>query len=173
MAREVIWADAAQEDLEAAAVYIYRDSPFYAAAFVKRTLTVARSLANFPLRGSRVRELGATDIREIIRVPEIPYGHGPRSGLGFGKTQTEVSLTVSRERRIVLENHYEIGNSYDERPHVRPHVPIGEDQRKSFSMNAEISLTFFNCMSLVRKTFASTSMLAAIWIASMDLRKSY
>ena len=74
MAREVIWADAAQEDLEAAAAYIYRDSPFYAAAFVKRTLTVARSLANFPLRGSRVRELGATDIREIIRVPEIPYG---------------------------------------------------------------------------------------------------
>jgi hypothetical protein len=52
-------------------------------------------------------------------------------------------------------------------------VFIGEDQRKSFSMNAEISLTFFNCMSLVRKAFASTSMLAAIWIASMDLRKPY
>ena len=86
-----------------------------------------------------------------------------------GISQAAVSLTVSRERRIVLENHYEIGNSYDE----RPHVPIGEDQRKSFSMNAEISLTFFNCMSLVRKTFASTSMLAAIWIASMDLRKPY
>jgi len=36
MARDVIWADAAQEDLEAAAAYIHRDSPFYAASFVKR-----------------------------------------------------------------------------------------------------------------------------------------
>ena len=66
MAREVIWADAAQEDLEAAAAYIHRDSPFYAAAFVRRTLTAARSLGDFPLRGSMVREFEDTDIREII-----------------------------------------------------------------------------------------------------------
>ena len=66
MARKVIWADAAQEDLEAAAAYIHRDSPFYAASFVKRTLETARSLANFPLRGSIVREFGDTNIREIF-----------------------------------------------------------------------------------------------------------
>ncbi len=66
MAREVIWAHAAQEDLEAAAAYIHRDSPFYAAAFVKKTLTAARSLADFPLRGAMVREFGTADIREII-----------------------------------------------------------------------------------------------------------
>jgi hypothetical protein len=35
MAREVIWADAAQENLEAAA-YIHHDWSFYAASFVKR-----------------------------------------------------------------------------------------------------------------------------------------
>ena len=66
MARKVIWADAAQEDLEAAAAYIHRDSPYYAASFVRRTLEAARSLAKFPLRGSMVREFGDTNIREII-----------------------------------------------------------------------------------------------------------
>jgi len=65
MARDVIWADAAQEDLEAAA-YIHRDSPFYAASFVKRTLEAARSPANFPLRGCIVREFGDSNIREIF-----------------------------------------------------------------------------------------------------------
>ena len=34
MARKVIWADAAVADLEAAAEYISKDSPAYAASFV-------------------------------------------------------------------------------------------------------------------------------------------
>lgn len=34
MAREVVWAAPAWDDLEAAAEYIARDSEFYAAAFV-------------------------------------------------------------------------------------------------------------------------------------------
>ena len=66
MARKVIWADAALEDLEAAADYIHRDSPFYAASFVRRTLEAARSLANFPLRGSMVPEFPDANIREIF-----------------------------------------------------------------------------------------------------------
>lgn len=36
MARKVIWAYAAEEDLEAAASYIHRDSPVYAASFIDR-----------------------------------------------------------------------------------------------------------------------------------------
>jgi len=38
VACEVMWADAAQDDLDAAASYIYRDSPAYAASFVNRAL---------------------------------------------------------------------------------------------------------------------------------------
>jgi toxin ParE1/3/4 len=66
MAHKVIWADAAQEDLEAAAAYIYRDSPSYAASFVSRALKAARSLSSFPLRGRVVREFEDTNIREIF-----------------------------------------------------------------------------------------------------------
>ena len=66
MARKVIWADAAQEDLEAAAAYIYRDSPAYAASFVSRTLKAVRSLITSPFRGRIVREFGRSDIREIF-----------------------------------------------------------------------------------------------------------
>ena len=46
MARKVIWAYAAEEDLEAAASYIHRDSPVYAASFVDRVLEAGRSLEN-------------------------------------------------------------------------------------------------------------------------------
>jgi plasmid stabilization system protein ParE len=38
MARKVIWAYAGEEDLEAAASYIHRDSPVYAVSFVERAL---------------------------------------------------------------------------------------------------------------------------------------
>ena len=38
MAHKVIWAYAAEEDLEAAASYIHRDSPVYAVSFVDRVL---------------------------------------------------------------------------------------------------------------------------------------
>jgi plasmid stabilization system protein ParE len=43
MDRKVIWADAAIADLEAAAEFISKDSPAYAAAFVHRSLESARS----------------------------------------------------------------------------------------------------------------------------------
>jgi hypothetical protein len=36
MARNVIWTYTAEEDLEAAAFYIHRDSPVYDASFVDR-----------------------------------------------------------------------------------------------------------------------------------------
>jgi len=51
MARKVIWAYAAEEDLESAASYIYRDSPVYAASFVDSALEAGRSLHEFAERG--------------------------------------------------------------------------------------------------------------------------
>ena len=47
MAARVTWAEVAWQDLEAAADYIARDSPFYAAAFVREARAAARSLARF------------------------------------------------------------------------------------------------------------------------------
>jgi addiction module RelE/StbE family toxin len=66
MAREVIWAYAAEEDLEAAASYIHRDSPVYAASLVDRVLEAARSLDEFAERGRTVPELSDSSIREIF-----------------------------------------------------------------------------------------------------------
>ena len=66
MARKVIWAYAAEEDLEAAASYIHRDSPVYAASFIDRALDAGRSLDEFAERGRMVPELGDSSIREIF-----------------------------------------------------------------------------------------------------------
>ena len=66
MARKVIWAYAAEEDLEAAASYIHRDSPVYAASFVDRALEAGRSLNEFAERGRIVPELRDSSIREIF-----------------------------------------------------------------------------------------------------------
>jgi len=66
MARKVIWAYAAEEDLEAAASYIHRDSPAYAASFVHRALEAGRSLNEFAERGRIVPELRDGNIREIF-----------------------------------------------------------------------------------------------------------
>ena len=57
MARKVIWAYAAEEDLVSAAEYIHKDSPAYAASFVDRALDAGRSLDKFAERGRIVPEL--------------------------------------------------------------------------------------------------------------------
>ena len=62
MARKVIWAYAAEEDLEAAASYIHRDSPVYAASFIDRALEAGRSLDEFAERGRMVPELSDSSI---------------------------------------------------------------------------------------------------------------
>jgi toxin ParE1/3/4 len=66
MARKVIWAYAAEEDLEAAASYIYRDSPVYAASFIDRALEVSHSLDEYAERGRMVPELSDSSVREIF-----------------------------------------------------------------------------------------------------------
>lgn len=66
MARKVVWAHAAEEDLNAAASYIHRDSPAYAASFINRVLQVGRSLGELAERGRRVPEFRNKSIREIF-----------------------------------------------------------------------------------------------------------
>ena len=66
MERQVIWAQAAQEDLDAAAAYIQRDSSAYAASFVSRALEVGRTLREFAERGRIVPEFLDKDVREVF-----------------------------------------------------------------------------------------------------------
>jgi len=66
MGRGVIWAHAAEADLDAAAEYIHRDSPAYAAVFVIRALEDGRSLTDFAERGRIVPEFKDKRIREIF-----------------------------------------------------------------------------------------------------------
>jgi len=61
----VAWAESAVASLVDAIEYIARDSPSYAAAFAARAETAAASLATFPERGRRVRELDDPDVREL------------------------------------------------------------------------------------------------------------
>lgn len=61
---EVEWSPEATEDLESIAEYIARDSEFYARAVVTEIFAVSRSIAEFPLIGRIVPEIGDERIRE-------------------------------------------------------------------------------------------------------------
>lgn len=65
MATKVSWTEAAWSDVDAAARHIARDSPSYAAAFIRRVREAARSLRSLPERGTPVDEGGDGRIREL------------------------------------------------------------------------------------------------------------
>jgi len=66
MARQVIWTESAWRDLDEAADYIAKDSPYYAAAFVGEARDAARILVSQPQLGRMVPEVGDVCIRELI-----------------------------------------------------------------------------------------------------------
>ena len=66
MARTLKWTEVATKDLEEAAEFIARDSPFYAAALVREARAAARSLRSFAERGRIVTEARSSEIREIF-----------------------------------------------------------------------------------------------------------
>ncbi len=66
MARKVTWTEVAWSDLEAVANYIAKDSPHYAAAFVREARDAARSLAYLAERGRVVPEFDNPSIRELF-----------------------------------------------------------------------------------------------------------
>ena len=66
MARKVVWTDNAWRDLEEAAEYIAKDSPHYAAAFVREVRDAARSLNHLAERGQVVPEFSDPSIRELV-----------------------------------------------------------------------------------------------------------
>ena len=66
MAREVKWAEIAWKDLEEAADCIAKDSPYYAASFIKNARDAARALQNLADRGRIVPEFNNSSIRELF-----------------------------------------------------------------------------------------------------------
>ena len=66
MAKKVVWTETACNDLENVAAYISLDSPFYAAAWVRKVRDAARSLSRFPMRGRVVPEIDDRHIREAV-----------------------------------------------------------------------------------------------------------
>ena len=62
----IVWTETAANDLEQIAEYIARDSPRYAASFIREARDAARSLAQFAQRGRLVPEFGDQNIRELL-----------------------------------------------------------------------------------------------------------
>jgi plasmid stabilization system protein ParE len=66
MAREVVWSTESVGDLDALANYIAKDSPIYAASFIREILNLSYSLSELSKRGRVVPEFGDTNIRELF-----------------------------------------------------------------------------------------------------------
>ena len=66
MARKVVWTHAALEDLEVSVSYIAKDSPVYAATFVREVRDAARSLMHMAERGRALPDLGDPSLRELL-----------------------------------------------------------------------------------------------------------
>ena len=66
MAKRVVWTESAWIDLEAIADFIARDSPYYAASFVREIRSQARSLSRMSARGRVVPEISDRQIRELF-----------------------------------------------------------------------------------------------------------
>ena len=63
---EVVWSPRAVEDVRAIAAYVAEDSLAYAKSVAQRIVASTRKLANFPMSGRVVPELGDENIREVF-----------------------------------------------------------------------------------------------------------
>lgn len=107
MAREVKWTELAWSDLEEAADYIAKDSPYYAAAFVHEVRDVARSLVYLAERGRVVPEFNNPNIRELfVRSYRLIYQVTEQTVyiVGFIHGARDLWLLWEREGRPRLKN---------------------------------------------------------------------
>ena len=63
---QIIWAPSALDDVDAIAEYIARDSADQAALFATRLIEATDRLAEFPLSGRVIPEIGDPSCREIF-----------------------------------------------------------------------------------------------------------
>jgi toxin ParE1/3/4 len=69
MAFKIIWSEPALDDLRSLTAYIAEDNPLAAERMGSSILGKTRHLAEHPLMGRMVPEIGQRDIREMIRSP--------------------------------------------------------------------------------------------------------
>lgn len=63
----IFWTERAIDDLEAIGAYIANDNPIAAERWVEEIIAAVEVIADLPLSGRCVPELGRQDIREILR----------------------------------------------------------------------------------------------------------
>ena len=63
---KVHWTDTARDHLRAIHAYIARNSPQYAQRVVDRLTRRSQQIADFPLSGREVVELGVPQIRQVL-----------------------------------------------------------------------------------------------------------
>jgi toxin ParE1/3/4 len=66
MARRIVWAPSARNDLESIFEYLRKTSPLYAKRFLIKIRESARSLKEFPDRGRFLPEYPESGVREIF-----------------------------------------------------------------------------------------------------------
>jgi toxin ParE1/3/4 len=62
----IIWTETALRDIESIAVFISRDSEFYAKQFVQKLITATLKLEKFPAIGKSLRELPHSEYKEVL-----------------------------------------------------------------------------------------------------------
>ncbi len=62
----IIWTENALNDINNIALYISKNSEFYAKQFVKKLIVATLNLESFPEIGKTIRELPQSDYREIL-----------------------------------------------------------------------------------------------------------
>lgn len=88
----VRWTVEAAEDLASIKTYIERDSPRYAQLVIERIIERVDRIAEFPLAGRMVPELGRQEIREVI--------HGSYRIVYWVDQDVQHVLTVFRSSRL-------------------------------------------------------------------------
>ena len=66
MARKVVWAQVAIDDLDAAVEFVGRASESFAATLARDAIDASRSLSQFAERGRIVPEIGHPHLRELF-----------------------------------------------------------------------------------------------------------
>ena len=102
MARRIKWTATSWNDLQDTADFISKDSPYYAASFVREVRDAARSLKQFAERGRVIPEFNIHSIREIfVRNYRLIYqvSNNQVSILAFIHGSRDLKSTWVKEKR--------------------------------------------------------------------------
>ena len=91
MAHRVVWSPRALADVEAISAFIATDSPAYARNVVRRIVTLAKTLSDFPRSGRKVPEYAEESIREL-------FAYSYRVIYEVGTTEVTIAAVIHGKR---------------------------------------------------------------------------